>query len=152
MAEKKVYHGNLPKACAKEQEIGQFLAGVPFSRYELPRDEKYQDVFQLWLNSLGFDDYGDWVDSKLIPFIDKNGRFHNGTFAIMPYYWGDDEKIAAIPNFIYFPENIQIFWYKYPFRGATISENLSPEEFREMLKKCSASLEYSLRAAKKEKR
>ena len=146
--EKRKYHGNLKETCIKEQEIGQLLSGDPLARYELPRTDEYEEQFRIWLESCGFDAYGNWYETRIIPFIDKNNRFNNGTFAVFPYYWGDDDNLALIPNFIYFPENIQIFWYKYPFRGATISENLSPEEFREMLKKCGESLSCSLAAKK----
>lgn len=134
----------LKKACAKESEIVNFLSGRTYGGYKLPRDDNYEETFIRWLRAAGFDDDGAWLDTHLIPFTGEHNKFENDVFMLMPYYWGDDEKVLEQPNFRYKPEDIQIFWYKHPFRDATISKNMSPDAFRAMLGACLDSVRASI--------
>ena len=77
---------------------------------------------------------------EMVPHFEHDHYFDNGTFLVRPYYWGDAEYIKALPNFIYYPKNIQIYWYKYPFRGASCNKNISEKEFHAILQACKASL------------
>ena len=93
--------------------------------FHLPRGE-WQNKFCEFLENNNFDTYG--YPQKDI-----------GDFA-MPYYWGDNDAVMSLPNFIYKPENIEIYWYKYPLRGATCSQELTYDKFLEIIKKCDESL------------
>jgi hypothetical protein len=62
-------------------------------------------------------------------------------FILRPYYWGDDESKADLPNFVYKPEGIEISWYKYPFRDAYCSKNINEAGFVDMLAECEKSLD-----------
>ena len=137
---KRLYHGNLKETCVKEQEIGQLLSGDPLARYELPRTDEYEEQFRIWLEACGFDSYGNWYETRLIPFIDKNNRFNNGTFAVFPYYWGDDEALQSMPNFVYKPEDVRICWYKYPLREAYANKPLTEQALIGILDVCGKSL------------
>jgi len=73
-------------------------------------------------------------------FLTDRGGYENDVFLINPYYWGDDEKIAGEPNFIYKPSDLKIYWYKYPFRGAYMNKDIKLEEFIRILQKCKTSM------------
>ena len=90
-----------------------------------PNPNNYKTVNRAWL-----------VESK----FEHDHYFDNGTFVIRPFYWGDSEYICQLPNFVYYPKNIQIHWYKYPLRGASCNKNISLKEFKEILAKCKESL------------
>ena len=66
--------------------------------------------------------------------------FKTDIFSINPYYWGDDEDIAELPNFVYKPEGIEISWYKYPMRDAWSNVPLSKEKATEIFQKCIESV------------
>lgn len=134
----------LRKTCVKDEEIGKMLSGQPAEAYEIPRTDEYEETFIRWLRACGFDDDGEWLNPALIPFIGEDGLFENDTFALFPYYWGDDDALIVHPNFLYKLENIKIYWYKHPFRDATISKDMSPDEFGAMLGACLDSLRASI--------
>lgn len=111
------------------------------AEHPIDRGGQCGDIFLAWLQSNGFDDYGNWLDTRLIPYIDETGRFENAVFALFPYYWGDDEALQSIPNFVYKPEDIRICWYKYPLREAYANRPLTEHALIDMLNVCSKSLE-----------
>lgn len=49
------------------------------------------------------------------PFENSGERYHNDTFDVRAYYWGDDEEEQQKPNFQY--KDLECFWYKYATRG-----------------------------------
>ena len=71
----------------------------------------------------------------------KRGGYENETFLINPYYWGDEEGIIEEPNFIYKPEDIKIWWYKYPFRSSYINKNIQFYDFVDILNRCKESMQ-----------
>lgn len=108
--------------------------------YPIDRSGQCEDIFLAWLQSHGFDDYGNWLDTRLIPYIDETGRFENAVFALFPYYWGDDEVLQSVPNFVYKPDDVRICWYKYPLREAYANRPLTEEKLADILDVCSKSL------------
>ena len=66
--------------------------------------------------------------------------FGNETFEIHPYYWGNDEKLFDIPNFIYYPLNLELRWYKYPLRDSWSNIELTPEVMKNICEKCIESI------------
>ena len=93
---------------------------------------------------------GEW-EELFFKFFEKNGLkgtgfsdttpyFENDTFACRPYYWGDDDEVAALPNFLYKPTGLTISWYKYPLRGAWCNYWLTYEGLEKILKDCERSL------------
>lgn len=44
-----------------------------------------------------------------------------------PYYWGDDDEHAVLPNLEF--EGIEIRWYKYIGRGMSVNKALSEKEW-----------------------
>lgn len=126
-------------------ELGNLLFGN--SRGEYPVDRDWQDMFISYLYEMGFDGYGYVKDEELEKYLvevkgdfDKKIRFENDVFVVMPYYWGEDDKIAELPNFIYKPTCFELQWYKYPLRDSYMNQNITRDELEEILKKCKASL------------
>lgn len=113
-------------------ELGNLLFGNSRGNYAIEREE-WQDPFCKFLDNNGFDGYGykEGSDERC---------FENDTFIIRPYYWGDEEDIAELPNFEYKPTGFTISWYKYPMRDAYASHDISTEEFIAILKACENSL------------
>jgi hypothetical protein len=66
--------------------------------------------------------------------------FDNGVFMVIPYQWNDGEELTKMPNFKYYPEDIEISWYKYSLRDAYINKDISLDEFKVILQKCKKSL------------
>lgn len=66
----------------------------------------------------------------------ESGEFNCELFTIRPYYWGDDEKEANKPNFVYKPINFTISWYKYPFRDSYMNQNLNDIQIKYIWSKC----------------
>lgn len=67
--------------------------------------------------------------------------YENETFVIRPYDWSDKPEAEKLPNFEFKPEGIKIQWYKNPLRDAFCNTNLSVKEFKEMLRRCYASMQ-----------
>ena len=120
----------MKKASVQDMELGNLIFGNSRGNYVVPRDS-WQDIFAEFLFANDFDSYG---------FHNGERGFENYTFIIRPYYWGEDEEIQALPNFVYKPENITISWYKYPMRDAYCSHNISDDKFREIVAKCNESM------------
>ena len=113
-------------------EIGNLLFGNSRGNFHIPRDT-WQNPFVEFLDKNGFDSYG-YKDYSQDDF------FENDVFSIRPYYWGEDETIANLPNFVYKPTGFSISWYKYPMRDAYASDDISDEEFLAILNHCEESL------------
>ena len=64
------------------------------------------------------------------------GGYENELFAINPYYWGDDENLMSIPNFIYKPTGLTIEWYKYPFRDSYLNRKATNNQLKKIWKEC----------------
>ena len=113
-------------------ELGNLLFGNSRGNYAIERDD-WQDPFVEFLDRNGFTSHGykEGSDERC---------FENDTFIIRPYYWGDDEDIAELPNFEYKPTGFTISWYKYPMRDAYASHDISNEEFLAIIKACEDSL------------
>lgn len=125
-------------------EMGNLLFGHSRGAFSIDR-EVYEPMFQRFLDEAGFDFYGIPCDetpnrSLVIRTSGSMVEAENDTFIIRPYYWGEDEKISNLPNFVYKPKGIEIRWYKYALRNAYCSHNLSVKEFGEMLEECLRSL------------
>jgi hypothetical protein len=72
------------------------------------------------------------------------GGFENEIFRIDPYYWGYEEEECEKPNFLYKPTGYCINWYKYPFRDSYANQNITENEFIEIINDC-------IKKARKEK-
>lgn len=74
--------------------------------------------------------------SKIDKDFEPDREFENDTFIIRPYYWGDDEKIACLPNFEHKPSGFKMTWYKYPLRDAYTNIELDANKFSCILYDC----------------
>ena len=122
----------MKEANINDTELGNLLFGNSRGAYQVEPREEYQEIFQQFLYDNGFDGYG----------IRDNGdrEFENDTFIIRAYYWGEDEKKAELPNFVFKPTNLEISWYKYPMRDAYSNQDISIEAFKDIINKCVESL------------
>jgi hypothetical protein len=115
-------------------ELGNLIFGN--SRGEFPFPDRSLVNCKEWetlLKVCECDGYGYTKDKKQ---ENKRGGYENEMFCINPYYWGDDEDIAVLPNFIYKPTNFTIDWYKYPFRDSYMNKQLTEEEIKKIFQKC----------------
>ena len=126
------------KASIDGMELGNIIFGNSRGLYHVTPREEYQNVFCEFLHANGFDMYGYKAGHK-------SREYDNGTFVIRPYYWGEDEEIAALPNFEFKPTGLQIKWYKYPMRDAYSNMDISVEEMKYILAGCAASLRKPVR-------
>lgn len=120
------------KSSPETMELGNLLFGYSRGVYHIEPRMEYQSAFYEFLEANGFDGYGHPAD--------KSDHYENDVFVIRPYYWGEDEEIARLPNFLYKPTGLEIRWYKYPMRDAYASANISVEEFKTILDECSRSM------------
>lgn len=107
-------------------ELGNLVFGN--SRGEYPINRDLQDLFCLGLATIGYDGYGYSIDAEAPELVD------NSVFEIRPYYWGDDETIAELPNFV--AKNVvidgecvtvEVQWYKYALRDSYSNVPLETE-------------------------
>ena len=115
-------------------ELGNLIFGNSRGEYAVRPREVYQDAFCRFLYDNGFDGYGTPPEGV------NDWFFENDTFIVRSYYWGEDETIAALPNFVYKPANIEISWYKYPMRDAYCNKDVDIETFKSILIDCEKSL------------
>ena len=137
------------KSRVPPMELGNLIFGNSRGAFPIIRYE-YEEIFCSWLNDNGFDAYGHYgykKDGSYDPNLSSehykikdNSSYTNDTFVIRAYYWGDEEEIKVLPNFVYFPTNLEISWYKYPLRDAYSNRQFSQEELVEILQKCKESL------------
>ena len=147
------------------------MFGNSRGKYPVPRE--WQDVFIEFLDECGLDGYGNINDTKLEKYLktreseytykdvygedckNENIRkdfeehpdieyFDNGIFIVNPYYWGDAEDLAVLPNFVYYPTGYEVQWYKYPLRDSYCNQDITFEEFKDILEKCRKSMEEEL--------
>ncbi len=116
----------------EDMELGNLLFGNSRGTYCVEPRSEYQDAFCEFLFTNGFDGYGYHGDDA--------DDFENDTFVVRPYYWGDDEKIAELPNFVFKPTGLEISWYKYPMRDAYSNQDVDIATFRQILDGCEASM------------
>ena len=116
-------------------ELGNILFG--HSRGEYPIENRNIVNSKAWQNLLEIcncDSYGYYCG------FNKNktelGGYENEMFAINPYYWGEEERLMEIPNFLYKPTGLIIEWYKYPFRDSYMNKNLNDRQLKAIWTKC----------------
>lgn len=120
----------------------------------ISRDE-WQNYFCEFLAECGFDGIYGYVEDEALKkhliLIDGDEKscigkmeqaevFDNGIFRILPYWWGESDNIAEMPNFIYYPTGFEMIWYKYPLRDAWSNMPVTFDEFKDMIDKCKESL------------
>lgn len=121
-------------------ELGNIMFGNSRGEFSVNRD--WQGEFVDFLHDCKIDSYGNYEGSNK-DCLTKRGGFENEVFTVNPYYWGDDEKIAEEPNFIYKPENITIDWYKYALRDSYCNIELTYEKLKEIMDKCLGTVKKS---------
>ena len=126
----------MEKATIESMEMGNLIFGNSRGEYHVEPREDYQEAFCNFLKNNGFEFDG---------YYGKQDKFENDTFIIRPYYWGNDDKLAELPNFVYKPTGLEISWYKYPMRDAYSNQDVSIEQFRAILKACALSMKEGKR-------
>lgn len=124
------------KATIENMELGNLMFGNSRGEYAVKPRGDYQDAFFAFLDANGWDGHAIRVDD----LVDDPYVFENDVFIVRAYYWGDDETIAELPNFVYKPTGLEISWYKYPMRDAYSNQDISLDAFVEILAKCERSM------------
>jgi|GEM_PF-1772583 len=120
-----------------QMELGNLLFGHSRGEYQIDR-ESCQKLFDAFLEETHCDGYGYAEKDDL--YANERGGLSTDTFCIRPYYWGEDEKEAELPNFEYFKDKLEIRWYKYPVRDAYANKPVDAAYLRAVLADCKASL------------
>ena len=93
-------------------ELGNMIFGNSRGEYPIEDRENWQDKFWEIFDDV-FDYYGYYEKFKEDPeHTTDRGGYENDVFLINPYYWGEDDDIAVLPNFVYKPVGWEIQWYK----------------------------------------
>lgn len=125
----------MKEATIENMELGNLMFGNSRGLYHVEPRMEYQDAFCEFLYDNGWDGHALRTDGSDDPY-----DFENDTFIVRAYYWGEDEAIAALPNFVYKPTDLEISWYKYPMRDAYSNQDIAIEDFKAILKSCQDSL------------
>lgn len=130
----------LKKENIKGIELGNLIFGNSRGTYHVNRD--WQNDFVAFLRKCGLDSYGYGYDgdTEYNSTNTARGGFENDTFRVVPYYWGDDEKIGEEPNFIYKPTGYTISWYKYALRDSYSNKSINKKCLDNIFQKCLNSL------------
>ena len=132
----------MEKSSIETIELGNLLFGHSRGKFLVPRNEDYQGAFLNFLERSGFDAGGNIDNPHLEDFCnDETNCFENDIFILRPYYWGDDEEMCELPNFVYKPTGFEMRWYKYPLRDTYANQDLTPIDFWFMLAECEKSLD-----------
>ena len=115
-------------------ELGNVIFGNSRGEFEVPRKE-FEDILLPLMEEIGVGSRGYDKDPD-----ETYATFDNEVFTIRPYYWGDDEEIMELPNFVYKPTNFQIQWYKYPLRDSYMNQNITVEQFKRIINDCKKSI------------
>lgn len=91
----------------------------------------------------GFEDEIARLFAVICPYDSAGLEFDNHIFSVFPYYWGDEKIFATKPNFLFKPTGFSIQWYKYPLRDSYTSQNITLNEFREIITQCLDSVPVS---------
>lgn len=151
-------------------ELGNLLFGNSRGRY--PVDHSTMDKAYKWkelCDKAGIDNYGcyngQWGDSYNV-----YEGFKNDTFQVFPYFWGECEDVEGYddsadgdcgecavkdclvlkPNFTFFPQNVTLSWYKYPWRDSYANNQLTVGQYNEIFQQCIDSLTLDEEQKKRE--
>lgn len=118
----------MKEATFEDMELGNAVFGNSRGIYHVEPRREYQEVFCDFLYRNGFDMYGYYKDGSNYIETDK--------FILRPYYWGDNEAVMELPNFVHKPTGLEMCWYKYPMRDAYSNQDVSVEELERILEDC----------------
>lgn len=113
-------------------ELGNAIFGNSRGKYEIVARRQFEDVFIPFLKKIGLDERGYSEDG----WDKEYATFNNDTFLVRPYYWGEDEYICSLPNFVYKPTGLEIQWYKWPFRDSYINQEMPLQQFEQIIEHC----------------
>lgn len=100
-----------------QPELGQFIFGSGAAPYAVP------DYVRALLEHILSQFERVYWNVHQEPFDIHSGETTFAGITWRPYYWGDDETIAALPNFAF--EGVEIHWYKH--LGRSMSTNCDRE-------------------------
>lgn len=119
-----------------EPELGQAVFGAPWQAVAMP------EYIEAMLNMISAEmERVEWNRTQQTfdsPMSNSGSQYETAVFKARAYYWGEDESLAALPNFEW--RDVKISWYKYCGRGSSMSREVPPAEAAQMLDECLASI------------
>ena len=119
-----------------EIELGQILFGNPISEFKCP--EFIEAGLRHLANEIERIEWNNKQEEYEAPISNNGGEYKTDTFEMRAYYWGEDEKLAALPNFKC--GSFELRWYKYCGRGMSMNKKIDANEFFEIINKCLESV------------
>lgn len=121
----------------KNVELGQLCFGNRFASYDAP--DFVTAGFMLLENEIQRVEFNRRQKTFESPL--SSGAFNltemiykNKVFQIHAYYWGENRRLKARPNFKC--GKFEVFWYKYMGRGMTMNQNVDANQFFRIIEKC----------------
>ena len=115
------------KLTYEKVELGQMIFGNPVGAYECT------DFVEALVSAL-FDEIERVYWNKNQQEWDKDEDPNFPGIEYHSYYWGDDDKEAVKPNFKF--KDIEVRWYKHPFRYATVNVSMTEKEWKKWFDQC----------------
>jgi hypothetical protein len=102
-----------------------------------------QDQFVSFLEQVGLSSFGCYTQTGL-GIVNETFSTHPHKDTYICSCEGDPLRDLTCekhrPNFTYFPENIKVYWVKYPLRQATSNKEISDALWGEIFDKCIKSI------------
>ncbi len=116
-----------------------------WNRFERVRDETMILVCKAMLDKIRKEldrHYWNANQKEMDSPFDNSGapEYKNDYFAVRSYYWGDNEDIAALPNFE--TKYVKAWWYKHSNRGLELEMLYGFDNYSTL----AATLKHSIRA------
>ena len=103
-------------------EAGQALFGCPRGQYSVP---DYGCALLEWLMKETERIFWNREQREWDRYEDP--RIPGNIFRA--YYWGEDDRIAALPNYTIDGDPLEIRWYKHSWRGLTATHEYTPAQW-----------------------
>ena len=119
---------NMPKNI----ELGQALFGNKWSKYDAP--DFVKAGFLLLEHEIERVEWNIRQKQFESPIAGIGGDYKNKVFEVHSYYWGDNKRFQARPNFKC--GAFEVYWYKHMGRGMTMNKKVDANKFFEIIGKC----------------
>lgn len=113
-------------------ELGQACFGCPTSEFAC--GEFVEAGLRYLCNEIERVEWNIRQEQFESPSSNNGSEYNTYAFQMRAYYWGEDEKLQALPNFSC--DGLEVRWYKYLGRGMSMNKEIDANEFFKIIDKC----------------